>query len=82
MQIIRFMKFQPVESDPFYLVGTDQDAMRTTAKNADKSVDGGEEVSYERVLKSADTPAKLGILKHGIEVAKAGMTTDYYLFCY
>jgi hypothetical protein len=78
---IIFMRYRPVRSDPFYLVGTDAASMLKTAKAADATVSAGEPVSYERVLDAADTPVKARILEHGIEASKAGRTTDYYLFC-
>lgn len=79
MQVIRYMKFTPAYSDPFYFVGTDIGKMRATAKHVDPNAGDGEEVNSERVLEAADTSRKREIFGDGVRAAKSG-ATDYYLF--
>lgn len=80
MQVIRYMKFTPTHSDPFYFVGTDLDKMHATAQHVDPAAGDGEEVNSERVLDAAGTDErKRAIFEDGVRAAKSGVT-DYYLF--
>jgi len=77
---IRYMRFDCLNSDPLYMVGTDPDAMRATAQLIDRTADPqGEEINSERVLAAATTDRRRRTFEAGVAAAKNG-TTDYYLF--